>query len=190
MRQGTAWWGVARLGKARFINLTKQNMEKIYKARMGAPFKPEEAQVIGKILNKIEEENGKIVPKALVDESKDTSSPTHRFFEWNNTKAAEKFRLHQAKNIINHVEIEIVSAEVPGGTIRLRAFQPIVIGGKRGYSASANVVSNEDYARQVVDRLVNMIEGRTRELQAFEQYVWVAKLLNRTVLKIKEKIDA
>lgn len=46
-----------------------------------------------------------LTAKALVDANRPSNAPLHGAFEWNNTKAAENWREHQARHIINCLEI-------------------------------------------------------------------------------------
>jgi hypothetical protein len=70
--------------------------------RYGVP-----AEVVGNVLGGIEDRDGGVTKEAFLEESRPESSPTHSMFEWNDAKAAEKYRLVQSKNIINNLRIEI-----------------------------------------------------------------------------------
>lgn len=52
---------------------------------------------------KVYEEIGdnKIVPQEMVDMARDENSELHKCFEWNDTVAAEKYRLQQARTILS-----------------------------------------------------------------------------------------
>ena len=82
-------------------------VKKIYRATNGAPFQKSRVQVYGKALEKIEEKNGKLSPVEVVDEARSISSPLHEVFDWDDNEAAEKWRLVQARNLINHITVEI-----------------------------------------------------------------------------------
>ena len=62
------------------------------------------AEVAGKYIDKISG-GKKITPQELVDASRSKTSPLHNEFEWNDTIAAEKYRLAQAQNIIRHLVV-------------------------------------------------------------------------------------
>lgn len=51
------------------------------------------------------ENNGDLVLQAIVDRSKPKSAPLHDEFEWNNPKAANQWRLYQARQVSKSVEI-------------------------------------------------------------------------------------
>lgn len=77
-----------------------------YSYRQGFQFKVP-AQIVGETLNKIAE-TGSVTSQALLDVSRPISAPTHNLFEWDDTIAAERYRLQQATVAINAIEIEIV----------------------------------------------------------------------------------
>lgn len=162
-------------------------MIKIYKARQGSPFKKEEASIIGEIAEKIEKKNGNITPILLVKEAESSRSPIHHLFTWNDTEAAKEYRLHQARNIINHLEYEIINDGVPN--VGMRAYYPVITAGERFYVSNEVAANSDDYAKQVVTRLIRILEGTQKELQAFNQYRWLIRILQETENKIREKVE-
>jgi len=56
---------------------------------------------------------GKVVPSELVDAAKPKDSPAHDGFEWDNKKAGDKYRLHQARNWCRKIEIRVESCAQP-----------------------------------------------------------------------------
>lgn len=66
------------------------------------------AATVGAVLTKIEKKQGAVTSEAFLDYSRNEDSETHNMFEWDDTIAAEKFRLSQARWIINQIEVEIV----------------------------------------------------------------------------------
>lgn len=65
------------------------------------------ADIVGETLEKIENRDGNITAKSFLDESRPEDIPTHSMFEWNDTIAAEKYRLSQSTKIINQLEITV-----------------------------------------------------------------------------------
>lgn len=71
-------------------------------------------QVIGDALSAIATANGgRLTPVAVVDSARDPSHPLHVHFEWDDAKAAESFRLEQAREIIRVVRVEDDEREPP-----------------------------------------------------------------------------
>lgn len=69
------------------------------------------ADTVGGVLNRIEKEEGKVTRESFLDHSRDENSETHEMFEWDDTVAAEKYRLATAGKIINQLEVTIVYEE-------------------------------------------------------------------------------
>ena len=88
-----------------------------YRAADGATFNDKDAVVIGRELSRLGET---ITPHQVVDTARRPASPLHRFFEWQDSVAAEKFRLSQARHVVNHLTIEV---KMPSGQVKpLKAF--------------------------------------------------------------------
>ena len=87
----------------------KQTQKKTYRFREG-PFKNRDAKKIGKYLEQLHEENNKhLTPDVLVEYASNPDSPIHEYFDWNNKSAAKKYRLQQARLILNSLKVQIIS---------------------------------------------------------------------------------
>ena len=69
------------------------------------------AQVVGEQLEKIELKYGEITKENFLNESRSKTSPTHALFEWNDSIAAEKYRLEQAGQVIRMITVSISAAD-------------------------------------------------------------------------------
>ena len=114
---GKAWRGLAGRGKA--VLLTKH----FWKGQNMTPMEAtlETDRIVTEAM-RIElqrlEENGKLDPKEVVDAARDTISPLHDYFEWDDDKAADAYRLEQARTLIRRVKIVVVEAEREYRTVR------------------------------------------------------------------------
>ena len=52
-------------------------------------------------------DGGLLRPAAVVDAARDEKSPLHGAFEWDDTEAAQKYRLLQAQSLIRSFKVEI-----------------------------------------------------------------------------------
>lgn len=86
----------------------------VYEWKEAAQIKAD-AQKAGEMLEILEKTVG-ITPKNLVEANRDESAPLHNEFEWNDTKAAEKYRETQAGYIIRNICIVRESEEKPHRT--------------------------------------------------------------------------
>jgi hypothetical protein len=55
----------------------------------------------------LENKKGQITPVAVLDAARDESSSLHAFFQWDDSVAAEKYRIDQARTLIVRVQIMI-----------------------------------------------------------------------------------
>ena len=68
-------------------------------------------EVVGKVFEGLESEYGGVTDRNFLDASRPENSPTHKLFEWNDTKAAENYRLCQSRTVINNLKITVISDE-------------------------------------------------------------------------------
>ena len=78
-----------------------------YSWKSGYSFKVSADTVVG-VLNRIEQKEGEVTKESFLDYSRDENSETHSLFEWDDSVAAEKYRLKQASNIISQLEVTII----------------------------------------------------------------------------------
>lgn len=63
------------------------------------------AQKAGERLKEIENRDGSITPQAVVEDARPEGSLLHPVFEWDDEKAAEAYRIHQAGNFIRCIVV-------------------------------------------------------------------------------------
>lgn len=72
-------------------------------------------------LQEIYDTHGALTPDLVVAEASDPKHPLHHRFEWDNTQAAERWRLHQASALIRSVNV-VIERSPDAPPIRVRAF--------------------------------------------------------------------
>lgn len=81
-----------------------------YKWKTGSYQTKVPAQLAGEICEMLEAEK-RLNAQTLVDISRPKDAALHLLFEWDNRKAAEEWRKHQARCIINSIEIVVEEHE-------------------------------------------------------------------------------
>lgn len=71
-------------------------------------------------LQAILDENGDLTPALVVDAARDEDHPLHDRFDWDDSDAAEKWRINQAAHLIRSVKVTREIA--PDRVIHVRAF--------------------------------------------------------------------
>ena len=136
------------------------------------------AQIAGEVCAELEK-NGNLTAKNLVDVSRPEDAPLHDEFEWNDTEAAEKYREHQARNVIN--AIKVVREEDDSDNENeagVRAFYTL----RREtpeYESIQIILSDEE-------KYTELMRVAIRELMAFERKYNKIKELGRVFEAIEE----
>ena len=136
---------------------------------------PTDAQTAGNELDRIYQKHGELNPADIVDESRPTFAPLHPCFEWDDAKAAEKYREHQAGNIVRNITVVCDTQEEPKNVrafVRVQStYQPI------------NIVLED------VDKTNELLQSALRELKAFrDKYKTLVSLA--PVLSAIEQVES
>ena len=90
----------------------------VYKWKIDGVWK-QDANIVGNEL-KVLADNNDLSPESVLETARDEDSPLHDLFEWDDRVAAEKYRLSQARRIIQ--QIVLVNDHPNAETRELRAF--------------------------------------------------------------------
>lgn len=139
-------------------------IEKTYERADGAPISDEDAIKIGREIDKIAAKNGAATPEDLLKSASKKSSPIHDLFDWDDTEAAHKWRIDQARHFIQWVRIRVTIPAQDGEqkTAKVRAYSSVKDeSGQRGYRSTTECLGNESLRAQVLARALS-------ELRSFE----------------------
>jgi hypothetical protein len=112
------------------------------------------------------EDESRLQPQEVVASARNPESPLHSFFEWDDTRAAESWRIHQARNLIRSVRLEITIEEQSIKTVRY-VEDPTKRHGSTGYIAVEALRAERDRlsAYAVLDMELARIEGCLRRAE-------------------------
>lgn len=117
-----------------------------------------DAQKIGEALEQISiSADGFLTPQAIVDAAKDRRNVLHRHFEWDDTEAANQWRLEQARSIVQSIHVE--ASETESGYSR--AFLSIREKDGTSYRSIQDILQSADLQSKV-------LAAAERDLLAFE----------------------
>lgn len=128
------------------------------------------ANEVGEELTRIHRKHGELAPSLVVKESKPKQAPLHGAFEWNDQVAAEEFRIHQARQIINVVTVK---HEDQPGTLPVQAFVNITVINEddetesRKYLPVKTVIETPNLYHQHLAHLKNRLKNMKTELSKF-----------------------
>lgn len=128
---GENWQGVNRHGRQSNINKKGKTMSDLRK--LGNKKAIKELEQIRK------KSGGKLMASSVVDFARNPTSALHEYFEWDNTRAAELYRLKQAHDLIRVVvEIHEETQE------EVRAYVSLSTERGEGYRSITSVMSDDD----------------------------------------------
>lgn len=78
---------------------------KEYYAAQGSRYSDKDASILGPALSELAVK-GEVQPRDVVDVAKSSNSPLHKYFEWNDARAADQFRLEQARNMLRSIKVK------------------------------------------------------------------------------------
>ena len=105
--------------------------------------------IVQRELKKIQTKDGRITAEATVQAARNPKNPLHRAFEWDNTKAAHKWRLEQARTLIAWAEVKI-RYEDREYAVPAYLRDPGVKPSEQGYRSLESIRDDPDDARAVL----------------------------------------
>lgn len=112
------------------------------------------------------ESGGYLIPQDIVERARSENSALHKYFEWDDSEAAEAYRLHQARSVIRAVVQYIPRSN--GDAVRVRAY----------VSLPSDRVKNNGYR--------SVAEVMTDE----ESFIEASRDLTREIARLREKYSA
>lgn len=186
---GTFWSGMA--GKAWKVKVesgeegtagmenAKQKQEvlkMVYKWKSGSKIAGN-AQAAGEQFEMLSKSKTGLTPKAVVDANRPEDAPLHKAFDWNDESAAEKYRLHQARNIINC--ILTVAEKENGEQANTRAY--VRITEAESYESLATVL-------QIAEKRESLLNQAKTDMRIFTNKYNNLKELSRVIEVMQEVI--
>lgn len=160
-----------------------------YVARPGASISNEDATIIGKVLEDIEQRKAGITPHDVVEESRPEDAALHGYFEWDNSVAGEEWRRSQARYLIRAVLVVREESAEPIPTWH-NVVQTIEGDGtERVYRRIDVVAQQADLLEQLIERELRQLEGVQRRLDQYEELRPVAQgSLALAIVELKQTI--
>ena len=136
------------------------------------------ADVVGAVFEDLEERYGGVTPENFLNASRPKDSPTHKLFEWDNKKAAENYRLHQSRTVINNIRIEVV---VEDKAFKVPAYVNVSTknDGSAKYQYTPRVFEVMETREIVLARARNELEMFKAKYEKFEELANVITAINQ-----------
>lgn len=150
---------------------------KKYSPRLGGfNFTEEQAQEVGEFLEATFP-SGEFTPADVVRVAKPKKSPIHKHFEWDNDKAAQKFRLSQARCLIISISVEVQDDK------SIKAYHNVVVNDRKVYTSVDNAVESVDIWDQVIERAHKSLLHWKTQYKDFKEFESVYRAIDKVKLK-------
>ena len=131
-----------------------------------------DANVAGQVCEELTNTVG-LTAETLLEASRDEGAPLHKEFEWDDSLAAEQYRMQQARHIINCLCIKVEDkTEEP-----VRAFFTIV---ESEYEPINVIMSVEDKRQALLNSALRELEAFERKYQTLTELAEVFKAIKKT----------
>lgn len=145
----------------------------VYKFREGSRLGGD-AQSVGEALEEIRRRGG-LTAETVVKAARTEGSYLHRYFTWDDSEAAEKCRLHEARTVMACVCVVDLT---PEQRTPIRAF--VAVGGKADRYVPVQVAMSQESLRK------QMLAQALGDLEAFKERYSHVEELARVFLAIEE----
>lgn len=128
-----------------------------------------------------------VTTKAVVADARQPSSPLHKYFEWNNGRAAARFRLEQARDLLQAVYITV---QVKGGAVTVRAFEAVVRpgSGDRVFAPHEAVKNNPNLRLQAVRAVLSLMESCVDKCRDYEETLPIAQVFDKVKARVVKRL--
>lgn len=133
----------------------------VYQFRAGSRYKGN-AQAVGEELHRLRKRFGVLKPSIILDAARAKTNVMHKYFQWDDSKAAAEWRLHQARMLVcSVVTVQIDSEE----TRPVRSFVSV----DHKYEPIEVVLSDAQMRQKVLHEIASEIAAMKSKLSAFEE---------------------
>ena len=120
------------------------------------------AQLVAEEIMSIDSDINGITKQQIVDKARDEDTELHKCFEWNDSVAAERYRLVQAGSVLHHIVIKRTEEQIEQNMPEIRFFHKTDLKPDSGYKPISYIVKNNDEYQK-------MLQMAYAELHAFKQ---------------------
>lgn len=107
--------------------------------------------------------DGFITPATVVEEATDSRSPLHRYFTWDDTAAAERYRLIEARQLCQRYKITVETANET--TVSLRQFTSVPFEDGPGYITTESALRGKDTREFVLQQAMRDVAALRQKYQ-------------------------
>lgn len=123
-----------------------------------------------KVADEISSIGNEITPADVVSMARDPSTESHKCFEWDDTKAAEKYRLQQARIVMCNL-VYTEREEQKQEPIRL--FYSIDEGKQQSYQPTILILQDKDKHAQLMEKCMEELRRAKAKYHSLSELDWL-----------------
>lgn len=129
-----------------------------------------EVDIVAKKINELTKEyGGEVTPNILLQEAEQPNSVLHKYFEWDQSKAAKEYRLWQARKLLGAIAEVVV---IKGKENPIRSFWSVSNKEcKPVYVTLKKAMSNKDYTCQLFEDTQNSLQHFMVVLETLKNHI-------------------
>ena len=130
-----------------------------------------------------------VIAAQLIDDAKAKESPLHDYFEWNNKRAAERWRIEQARYLLRGITVVITTPE--GEERTTRAFHSVTLDGSyeinvpKTYVTVQRAMSEDELRTQVIEEALKKIKSWQRRYKEYKEFAKIVQAIDETLKEIE-----
>lgn len=148
-----------------------------YQWKPGAQLTAIDPEKVGRLFEQLRKKNnGNLTPEDVLEAATPAKSPIHRFFEWNDTDAAQRYRQEQARYLIRM--LVVVNQE---GSVPLRAVVSVRPGTSTQpvYRDREEVMADPELREQVIVQALREYNALTLKYYDVEELHPIADVVEK-----------
>lgn len=136
-------------------------------------------------IEEIIEKHGYVTPQLMVEAAKDRKNPLHRYFEWDDRQAAQRFRVHQARMILSHVMIEIRPGLETRAFVNVRVDDSDPDAPTSRWQPVEEVMKQPKLKAQLLATALEELESFRHRYQTLRQLADVHRVIGKVLARVK-----
>ena len=109
-------------------------------------------------------------------------SPLHDYFEWDNPKAAHKYRLFQANLLVNHIEVVYQDKNNEPEPIRAFLYMRREDGRERVILPTVHIMTTDDLRLQAIEQLRKEARSWAKRARKYEEFANVVNIIEEVLV--------
>lgn len=129
---------------------------------------------------------GRVDSAGVLKDAKNNNSPLHSFFEWDEGKAAEQYRLHQARGLIQSVVA--IYTDGKNKAFRTKAYVHIAEATAPHYRETGHAMSQAKTRNMVLQRAWKELVAWRQRYQDLKQFSELFDVMNEVVKALPKDV--